>query len=344
MPGTIRTANEHTPTNNPRFDQFTEHLLARVDASLEKAERNLTDAANHPIRVGAESLERTLVSGVQDLLSPEQLNRLKQRARTRPKATGVAASANLRSETPVEEQIGFLPPGVENRRRWIDEVFGGRETPAPGGGVPVQAKRLELRAHGLKCLKETGEWGKDEIDLTGQASVVEKTGTNDAKMVYDKQIASFRVGSFHTNDAVNLNQRVLIAFPIDIGAFPKGFMATLLAVEKDHGDASKIRKVVADIKKVIESDLVKALKEIDLGSIDKLVDTIIKFAGYIAKAIDKIAAWLGDDLFDPAPVSLALPAPDASLPGGGLTTAPERVTFVQGKARYELTYDWNFVR
>lgn len=308
-------------------------LGRRSAAAVHKAGLHMGDPGRHPIDRGRPSLERVLVEIAGG--APPARSQAMRAAPARARAGALFPGVDFATARPAEDQIGL--PGF----RWRDlmrPVQGGDPGPAPAAGA------LELRVHSVQCVKDSKEWGKDEIDLSGVVSVAEKVGNAPARGVYSKEMLPFRVGSFKKGQTIGLGRRVIARLPVDSGAFPKVASATILLVEKDLGDQKWLVDALKKAKEWGEKQLRELLVGSDPNLFEEALGYAIKFA--LDAILKPILRWVGDDVFDPTTITATVAGADAVAEGGGRTTAPARVdAYIKGgddpNAHYVVTYDWN---
>ncbi|MBK7826946.1 hypothetical protein [Nannocystis sp.] len=311
-------------------------LEQRSRAAVHKVRLHLERPNEFPIDRKHKSLEATLL----DIIAtapPARRARLAGAA-TNQRLALVGPPLDFGLSLPIGDQIGL--PFFD--WQWFIPIFQGLEAPPA-----APARNLELRVHSVRCIKDSREWGKDEIDLGGVLTVTEDVAGGAAKSVYAVEVSPFRVGSFKKGASINLQRRVLASLPVDSGTFPKVMSATLLLVEKDFSDQKWLISAIHKAKEWAEKQLKDQLK-------DKVDNSLLKEALAVALKIGldailkPVLGWVEDDPFDPATVTMLVAGRDAVADDGGRTTAPGVLdAFIHGgsdpHAHYQVTYDWNLV-
>jgi hypothetical protein len=125
--------------------------------------------------------------------------------------------------------------------------------------------------------------------------------------------------------------------------YPFGYAVTLLLLEKDWGKRESIRKALKNIEDAVAKEIAKWAKEFE-GLLGKLAELVMKLLPpLLAKIFDLIAGWLGDDLFDPATLTISITSPASRLPGSDFSPRETVPLLMKGgkNGRYELTYSWH---
>lgn len=363
----IQTSKPNDAIDDPRVRAVARSVLRTGQLAAQKAALHFADPRRFPIDPAARSIESLIVPVFKALPPARQeaargraLASLSTASAERAASSGVFAAVNFESAVPVEEQVhsvalagagggaaarligdgGWLP---DFPRRGDDHEWPPTKTddePTGGGNQPL--KRMVLALHSLTAVKDTPEWGKDEIYLGATAAGITTQG---GKAVASPEIKvdAFSLGSFKKGQTRSLNDRVLYAFyPPPADQYPGGYAVTLLMLEKDHGKAETIRKALKSIEDKVIGEINKWAKEIPgfLGQIAQLVLKVLP--PLLGKLFDFISNLLGDDLFDPATISLSVNSPDSRLPGD--VTPRETVSLLMkggDKGRYDLTYSWH---
>lgn len=211
-----------------------------------------------------------------------------------------------------------------------------------GGGSTLNLKRAVLALHSIKAVKDTGDWGKDEIYLG--ATAVGMTTVNGSP-VASKEIVvdAFSLGSFKKGQTKQLNDKVLYAFSLPKPEqYPVGYVVTLLLVEKDYGKSETIRKVLKSIEDAVRKEIEKWVKKLP-GLLRDLAQLVLKvLPPILAEVFNAIARWLGDDLFDPATISISMASPADRVPGNVTPRQTVPLLMKGGKnGRYELDLSWH---
>lgn len=361
----ILTSDPTTPVNDQKLRAVARAVLHTVKMSAQKAALNHADPKRFPIKKGVNSIENTFAPLFKEL-PPARREAVKSEALaslgapSAQRAAGAVESdgVNFASPVPVSEQIhadaARVKKQVVGARRIIGEDDdwprtgdGDRWPPKDngdngGGGNPLPLKRAVLSLHSIKAVKDTKDFGKDEIYLGATAVGVTTSG---GKPVTSKEMTvnAFSLGSFKKGQTKSLNGRVLYAFSQPKPEhYPAGYVVTLLLLEKDWGKRETIRKALKSIEDAVAKEIAKWAKEFD-GLLGKLAELVLKLLpALLAKVFDLIAVWLGDDLFDPASITLSVTSPASRLPGSNFTPLQTVPLLMKGGKNgiYNLTCRW----
>lgn len=363
----ILTSDPTTPVNDQQLRAVARAVLHTVTMSAQKAALNHADPKRFPIKKGVSSIENTIAPLFKEL-PPERQEAVKSQALASPGAPdahGAAAApesagVDFASAVPVSDQLhadaarvktqlARAPRIVTDDGDWPRIGDGDRWPPKNGdgdgsnGGGTLPLKRAVLSLHSIKAVKDTKDFGKDEIYLGATAVGVTTAG---GKPVTSKEMVvdAFNLGSFKKGQTKSLGDKVLYAFyPPKPEQYPAGYAVTLLLLEKDWGKRETIRKVLKNIEDAVAKEIARWAKEFD-GLLGKLAELVMKLLPpLLAKVFDLIAGWLGDDLFDPATITLSITSPDSRLPGSNFTPRQTVPLLMKGgkNGRYELTYSWH---
>ena len=366
----IQTSSPTAAVNDQQARAVAQAVLRTFQLSAQKAALHHADPRRFPVQQGVNSVENTLIPLFKELPAAQQqatksqaLASVNTPAAQRAAAVAVSAGVNFESPAPVAEQLresaqAVVAP-VPSAQRVIGEqrIIGENgdwprrgdrddwppvkdEDEPPPGKLPL--KRSVLALHSLKAVKDTKEWGKDEIKLGATAVIVT---TVDGKPVPSKGIIvePFKVGSFKKGETKLLRDKVLYAFsPPEHAQYPLGYAVTLMLVEEDHGKRETLRKALKSIEDAVIKEITKWAKELP-GLLKNLAELVLKILPpLLAKVFDAIANWLGDDIFDPSTISISINSPDSRLPNN--VTPRETVSLLMKggrNARYDLTYSWH---
>jgi hypothetical protein len=218
-----------------------------------------------------------------------------------------------------------------------------------------------LRAKRLHCVEDTRERFRDEIDLAGLR--VDLCGGTSAVL------PTRHLGKVRRGDVTAFSPALpLASFPLNAGAEPVPFAATLVAAEADWGGLEAhladlhVVHDVGFLTDVVAGALTVAAREADptlveAVGISALVATLspvlapLTVAALLTGLALAVGEWRRDDLFNEVPVFQAVGPQGNRFPGlTGATTSAEHVADFRGPAgpgggggRYRLTYDWAVV-
>ncbi|MCI5157221.1 MAG: hypothetical protein D3906_02080 [Candidatus Electrothrix sp. AUS1_2] len=210
---------------------------------------------------------------------------------------------------------------------------------------------LTLRCVKLYCEKETS-WdngtSSDEMRMAGTLFEINPTG--------EKGYSFGQVDLEDDWDDNNWNcwtsPRHLISVPINQNnSWPKGFIATCMLIESDHGGAAEvIQKMLDELRPVVKKKAKEALLEAgiaagtELGS-PELGAILGKIAGELSAYVldeifDWIKSWWNDNFFAPFSFSIQLPDNQALFGSGTLNSAEEYWICTGFGAKYHCWLDW----
>jgi hypothetical protein len=331
-------------------------VVKEMEVAVEKTVAHHAEPANFPLPDDPNSVEQVL-SARFTRLNPAQkqfaktkmLSRTKASKESRKKILGDLAEVDLRSKSPVAEQVDRLafPPALKTSLQSIKnmtQIHGQIVSVKPAGLVPQQTTdNLEFRIHRVKCVDETGkdfnpfgdEFGSDEISLAGTS--VDENGDT-------KKVSEFKVGNFDDGDVKSFSPpRRFTFFNLREGTqFPKSYFVTLVLAEKDEGGLSDfVNKLLEKIKERVIAYLAAALGGAigaSGGPVGALIGAAVGFI--VGKVFEFIKSVFADDIFPPKTISVAIPSLTHRF-AGGRTDSPEIVTrFVGHDGTYDITSDW----
>jgi hypothetical protein len=345
---------QEQPTfTHPVLKAAVDDFVAGVKLSLHRALSQNADspAARAPMPGQADSLEQ-LFAGYLRLPRVAGAPRAAA-ARTAPPPT--PAGVNPTDPTPVLDQLvryrkannfGFTPASAQDlvRDRSLIAYRGGRfdfGNQEDGGQDPTSRKLIQLRIHAVKCLKETSEWGDDEIALGG--------------LVVDDVGAIVRVPEFYVSKSFNTGETKAFNPPRPFANFTatkngqkKMLLAILALAEKDHGGFANFLNEVwsrvtlqatifAGAFYVVLSQLIPAF--IQGFAIVASVLSGLLIGALVGAALTAIfialASLLQDDIFKPVTAALYVPTIDEPF-----ATPPEVASYSGHGGSYQVTYDW----
>jgi hypothetical protein len=231
-----------------------------------------------------------------------------------------------------------------------------RTTPLSGlgGGVrpaaaaaSAPASTLTLRVQKIKCVADTRELGKDEIQLGAQASVIPLSGEGTFGQPTDAgTTAPVALGKFKAGDARAVDLALSKFNLRDALPFPRVFNVGLLLVEKDLGNPDKLVALLKTVQALVEDKVVEKVEEF-------LEDVIKdeKFAALVALAVTLVPSALsllvgaigklvGDEAFPLFAAAVAMDSPTALFDGGKQDTAEQVAQFSAFGGTYQVTFDF----
>lgn len=360
----IIIASSSSALGNEQLRRTAQIVFKIAELSAQKAALHFADPKRYPLRGPADSFENIFL-GVIKGLPPARQQSVRARAAgaslvepaARAASLGPLGGLDFASPVPLAEQAHGraeslcaemasarrLPDdGPEFPRRGDDPRWpllpdGPGSGPGSGqqGGGTLPLKRVVLRLHSVKCVKETKEIGKDEIDIAGAAVIVT---TGPAGPVVSKEIVAdpFKVGSFHTGDTKNLGDRVLFAFNLPAPEeLPVAYINNIFVIEKDLFDLRSLRGKIRDLAKKLAQEIVNWSQQQKKDWI-KVVGALVALG--LNWLLDRIADWVGHDYFDPVSVSFSIDSLSDRLEGGTNFTPRGVVSAKRGKAQYDIVW------
>lgn len=278
--------------------------------------------------------------------------------RTRARELGVATGAG----TPATRQVDFaarfrargLPTGRQLADLLVDRLAGGGAGQAPAAGI-VANKGARFRVHRVRCVEETAPRaiGKDEIAMGGVALAADGAETT---------IAEFLVGKFNGGDEVVFDPpKALRSFTLGT-TFPQQLTVLLGLAEKDRGGFSAFltalfEAIEAEVGVILTAVGAAAGAAIGAGTggtvggqlgaaVGGPIGVVIGVvAGLILGAlVGFVAGAARDEIFEPQVALLALDAPDATFPDGGLVSPLLGLTYADHGGQYRVDYSWELQR
>jgi len=310
-------------------------LSRRSRAAVHKVGLHLEGPDAHPIDRQRGSLEACLLA-IAESAPPQLRSRLAASSPAMQRRRSLDLDGlDFRTSRSIDDQID-LPPFAGD---WL------RPRDPPDELVAPPTRSLELRVHSLRCVKDSREWGKDEIDLGAVVTVIEALQGGALRGVLAREVDPFRVGSFKKGAAIDLRRRVLTRVPVDSGTFPKIASATFMLVERDYGDAKWLIAAIRKAKDWAEKQLKDELKDqVDNKVLREVLAYAIKLA--LDWILGPIVSWLKDDPFEPVTTTALAPSAGAVSENGSRTTPPAVLdAYIKPgsdpNAHYQITYDWN---
>jgi hypothetical protein len=361
----ITVASSSSKLGNEQLRQTAQIVFKIAELSAQKAALHFADPRGFPLSGPADSFENIFLGLIRGL-PPARPQSVTARAAgaslvepaARAASLGPLGGLDLRSPVPLAEQAlakgeslragvaaarrlpgddGDFPPRGDDPR-WPILPDGPGSGPGGGshhGGGTQPLKRVVLRLHSIKCVKETKEIGKDEIDLAGSAVIV-TTGPTGPIVSKDIVADPFGVGSFHTGDTHSLGDRVLFAFNLPSPEeLPVAYINHIFVIEKDLFDLRSLRGKIRDLSKKLAQEIVNWSQQQKKDWI-KIVGALVAIGLYWL--LDRIADWVGHDYFDPVSVSFTIDSLADRLEGGTDFTPRGVVSAKRGSARYDITW------
>lgn len=344
---------------HPKFQAAVDRFVEGVKLSLLRAVSQHPEArARAAMPVKADSLEQVFARYLALPRASAQLP-----AAARAAQLPAVAGVDLADPTPVLEQLTHhsqttrfgltadeARAAVRDRRlighrprRDGDDFEFGHDT---GGEDPVSRKLIQLRIHKVKCVKETREWGDDEIAMGG--------------FMIDDRGEMIRVPEFYVSKSFSTGETKAYAQPRPFASFVarkdgqrKIVLATLAMAEKDHGGfASFLDEVWSKVTlqaTIFAGALYAAVTELLPGWVTGAITAIapavlsgLLVGALVGAALTAIFLLLGsmlkDDIFDPVSTAFLIPTIDTPV------ATPTAVAVYTGHGgKYEVTYDWAIV-
>lgn len=343
--------------NHPVLKAAVDDFVAGVKLSLHRALTQHADGptSRTPMPGQADSLEQ-LFAGY--LRLPRAAGALHAAARAAV-APPYPAGVNPADQTPVLDQIirhrkatNFGLTAASARELFRDRglILYGRDgrfgfgNQEGGGQDPTPRKLIQLRIHAVKCLKETHEWGSDEISLGG--------------LMVDDEGGIVGVPEFYVSKGFDTGETKGFNPPRPFGSFiakkngqKKMLLAILVLAEKDHGGfrnfLNELWSRITLQATIFAGALYALLISILPGAAmyipvvaavvnGLLIGTLIGAA--VTAVFILLAQLFRDDIFRPVAAALYLPSIDTPF-----TTPTEVASFSGHGGRYQLTYDWAVV-
>jgi hypothetical protein len=201
----------------------------------------------------------------------------------------------------------------------------------PAAAAPAPHAQLTLRVKKIVCVSDTNEIGKDEILLGGQATMLATAADGTLATPVDRgTTAPIALGKFKDGDQKALNLTLSTFKLRDAAPYPRVFNVSMLCIEKDFGDTTKLVQLLKTLESLIEKKVIEKVQDFLSGLDDKkqfgpviaLIVTLLPAA--INRLIGAVGKLLGDEQFPVFAAGVAMDAPDA-LFAGGKTATPEAV-------------------
>lgn len=249
---------------------IAERVALEFQLAADKVAAHHAEPGKYPLPSDAKSTEQLLARRFRTLPEAQQkqaADRISVELRggaARTKRLGDLAKVDLKSPSGIDEQVRKTPlPArmkfpVDELQRMSDALVGPMTTAtqetAAAAAFP-ELRNLELRIHRVKCVDETSEIGKDEIDLGGTS--VDEDGDT-------KKISAFRVRSFSTGTVQTYSPpRRFTHFSLTEQSkvtFPKTYFVTLVVAEVDWGGlADFLNELLDKVKAKVAAALAAAI-------------------------------------------------------------------------------------
>lgn len=357
----ITIASSSSTLGNEQLRQTAQLVFKIAELSAQKAALHFADPRSFPLQGPADSFENIFLDMIRGLPPARQQSvRAKATAASmsdpvqRAASLGALSALDLHSPVPLADQAAAkaeslragimaaarLPgDGTDFPRRGDDPRWPliGDDGPSGGhhGGGVIPLKRVVLRLHNIKCVKETKEIGKDEIDLAASAVIV-TTGPTGPIVSKEIVVDPFGAGSFHTGDSKSLGDRVIFAFNLPAPEeLPVAYINNIYVIEKDLFDLRSVRGKIRDLAKKLAQEIVKWSQQQKKDWI-KVVGVLVALGLYWL--IDRIAEWVGHDYFDPVTVSFTIDSLTDRMEEPTGITPRSVVSARRGSARYDITW------
>ncbi|WP_033328010.1 hypothetical protein [Streptomyces yerevanensis] len=331
---------------------IAERVALEFQLAADKVAAHHAEPGKYPLPSDAKSTEQLLARRFRTLPEAQQkqaADRISVELRggaARTKRLGDLAKIDLKSPSGIDEQVRKTPlPArmkfpVDELQRMSDALVGPMTTAtqetAAAAAFP-ELRNLELRIHRVKCVDETSEIGKDEIDAGGTS--VDEDGDT-------KKISAFRVRSFSTGTVQAYSPpRRFTTFSLTEQSkvtFPKTYFVTLVVAEVDWGGlADFLNELLDKVKAKVAAALAAAIGGA-IGSPGGPLGIAIGVAvGFVVGLVfDYLKGLWGDEVFKPITVSATISSLISRFPGGQDNSTDRTLDFKGHGGHYQLTYDW----
>ncbi len=296
---------------DPRLKGVADHLAGAMSLAARKAALHAANPTQNPIDEAGGSLEAVLYARLKTR-APKRQQAAIARATAAPAPAGALAAIDLKSATPIMQQLGGVAIADGARQSFRDLVRQPAPPPAPGdgGGAPASFDDdntvLNIRIRRIECVQETAGWGDDEILLGG--AVTNNQGASakvDRMNIGDMTDDTDPPGPDDTARRIRVYHppRLFHAFPLANGingslrdsGWPKAYIATLVLCEQDEGGFPDFLKTLLE---AVKSDVVKYVSTTLGAEIGGAIGTAL-FPGLgtaIGSAIGALVSFLLDSL------------------------------------------------
>lgn len=374
VPRDVIEPGELVDIADPKLKAIGKRVLRSLQLEIEKAVANRAAPNVYPIPTAPSSAVATdpsiaspdVFAAWFDRMTVEKRNASSVRVmgsvsspeRLRATAYGDLARVDLKSATPVFDQVMALPLPEEVKTtvdylKSLTRINGQimTQTPLPPSGddtqeTPQQSftalNKLELRVLKVACLDETDPefLGDDEISMGG--TTVDQSGIT-------RKVSAFLVrDDFDTGESkVYSPAKRFTSFDLTAGGntFPKAYFVTLVMAETDMGGLGDFLNALWNKTKGQVLAMITAAVGAAIGSVIPvpILGTIVgAVAGWVVgTVISYLIGLFGDDVFKPVTLSVTIPSLTHRF-AGGLTDSPNSVVTFQGYGgKYSATVDWN---
>lgn len=338
---------EVTDIPSAKLKAVAQRVALEIQLAADKVAAHHADPRSYPLPDEAGSVEQLLASRFREL--PEgQRKQAADKVMTelgggaaRQKRLGDLSKVDLKAKTGIEAQTGRLAfpqnlkfPVQELER--MAKALTGEGTASAAAASGVELRNLELRIHRVKCVEETNEIGKDEIDLGGTS--VDEDGDT-------KKISAFRVKSFSSGGVQTYSPpRRFTTFSLTESSkvtFPKTYFCTFVLAEIDWGGlADFLNKLLDKVKDKVITAVAAAIGGaigVSGGPVGVAVGIAVGFV--VGQVFEWLKGLWGDDVFKPYTVSCAIHGLTNTF--GGQDNSPDKtINFSGHGGKYQLTYDW----
>ena len=203
--------------------------------------------------------------------------------------------------------------------------------------------KLEFRLHKVVCMDEMNglfgsEAGSDDIALSGL--MVDAGGTT-------SKIPAFKIGVFDDKTKKIFSPpRRLAVFDLRAGnGFPKSYAVTLVLAEKDHGGLSKlVDGLKGKVEVAVRAQLASAVGgAIGVAGGPAGVAIGIVVGAAVDKAFGALKNLVGDELFKPKTVNVAVRSLEHRFQGGAADSPEAILDFKAHGGTYRLVCDWRLL-
>ena len=288
------TVHQTSDITDPQLLAIAQRVLAIFCLSAEKAVCHFSEPAVYPMPAGSGSIEHLLLERFQSLKSPIQQKAVANtkallHASSQERAARYQDLANVdpRSRTSIAEQAHLLgiPGALKIPLGHLPNLRSAQPAPTTvrSGTVPsLLTDRLWLRVLKVECVNQTGDWGEDEIYLSGTA--IDSTGNV-------APIGPHRVGDFEDGDHIDYPDPWRIAecdLSNMISNESRQFRGTLILFEHDNGNLSEF-----------ENRLYEKAKELTQKYLQEAVSAATaEFGPVLSELMGELTAWIVGKLFD----------------------------------------------
>jgi hypothetical protein len=349
----MNTHSQLGDLEDPKLKKIAQRAAGVMTLAASRVAAHHADAKKFPLPAQPDSIETTLAAwfdtmrlGQKDFVAKQAVQQL-----TTPSVLqdrfGELSKIDLRVSASVSSQASSIPvPDLKFTAAEIAKLT----AMARRGGLSPQlehSNRLRLRVHEVYCGNETNSpWldphhGRDDMWLGG--TMVDETGDTEKIHRPGDTKKAINLGKFNNKQRKPYPQPLEVAkFNLTEGtAFPKDYVVTLVLYENDDGD--KAAGFLHDLLQDTKDEVQKAIRDA-AGDVPIIGDI---FGDVAADAYGLFVDWLalawGDILFHPLTVKAHIEDYDMMWPdtnGKVSDNLTWETTAQEGRARYQLKYDW----